>query len=173
MNGWLAAFVAVTGLAVLLQASILAAMYVQMRQATRKLQAIATDLQSKVNPILSRIQVLTEDVQPRISTMVSDAAEITHLARSSAQRMDRAFTEMLDRLRLQLVHADQILTGALEAVEDAGAQFRNTILGPMQSAAALIRGIQTGVEFFRSARSRRRPESPAHSSESQDEGLFI
>jgi predicted PurR-regulated permease PerM len=172
MTSWLAAFVAITGLAVLLQAVVLAAMYFQMRQATRRIETIATDLQEKVNPILSRIQILTEDVQPRISTMVSDAAEITHLARSSAQRMDRAFTEMLDRLRLQLVHADQILTGALEAVDQAGTQFRKTVLGPMQSASALIRGIQTGLEFFRSSR-RSRPESSAAPHEPQDEGLFI
>ena len=172
MTSWLAAFVAITGLAVLLQAAVLAAMYFQMRQATRRIESIAADLQEKVTPILSRIQILTEDVQPRISTMVSDAAEITHLARSSAQRMDRAFTELLDRLRLQLVHADQILTGALEAVDQAGTQIRKTVLGPMQSASAVIRGIQTGLEFFRTSR-RRRPEGSAQAHEPQDEGLFI
>ncbi len=172
MDGWLAAFVAITGLAVLLQAGVLLAMYIQMRQTSRRVENIATDLQSRVNPILTRIQILTEDAQPRISAMVSDAAEITHLARSSAQRMDRAFTEMLDRLRLQLAHADQILTGALEAVDEAGTQFRKTILGPVQSASAVIRGIQTGLEFFRSARTRRQPESSAPH-EPQDEGLFI
>lgn len=171
MDGWLAAFVAITGLAVLLQAGVLLAMYVQMRQATRRLETVATDLQARVNPILTRIQILTEDVQPRISSMVSDAAEITHLARSSAQRMDRAFTEMLDRLRLQLIHADQILTGALEAVDQAGTQFRKSVLGPVQSATAVIRGIQTGLEFFRSSRRHRRPE--AAPPEPQDEGLFI
>ncbi len=170
MDSWLAAFVAITGLAVLLQAAVLAAMYFQIRQATRRLEQIATDLQTRVNPILSRIQILTEDVQPRLSSMVSDAAEITHLARSSAQRMDRAFTEMLDRLRMQLLHADQILTGALEAVDQAGSQFRKTVLGPVQSATALIRGIQTGLEFFRS--SRHKPREGSHS-EPQDEGLFI
>jgi len=170
MDSWLAAFVAITGLAVLLQAAVLAAMYFQMRQATRRLEQIATDLQTRVNPILSRIQILTEDVQPRLSSMVSDAAEITHLARSSAQRMDRAFTEMLDRLRMQLLHADQILTGTLEAVDQAGSQFRKTVLGPVQSATALIRGIQTGLEFFRS--SRHKHHEGSHS-EPQDEGLFI
>ncbi len=172
MDGWLVAFVAITGLAVLLQAGVLLAMYIQMRQTSRRVENIATDLQSRVNPILTRIQILTEDAQPRISAMVSDAAEITHLARSSAQRMDRAFTEMLDRLRLQLAHADQILTGALEAVDEAGTQFRKTILGPVQSASAVIRGIQTGLEFFRSARTRHQPESSAPR-EPQDEGLFI
>jgi len=170
MDSWLAAFVAITGLAVLLQAAVLAAMYFQMRQATRRIEDIASDLQTRVNPILSKIQTLTEDIQPRISSMVSDAAEITHIARSSAQRVDRAFAEMIERLRMQLIHADQILTGALEAVDEAGTQIRKTILGPVQSASALIRGIQTGLEFFRS--SRRGAPEPA-STEQQDEGLFI
>jgi hypothetical protein len=170
MDSWLAAFVAITGLAVMLQAAILLAMYVQMRRATQRLERIATDLQARVNPILSRVQTLVEDVQPRISSMLSDAAEITHLARGSAQKVDRAFTEMVDRIRLQLLHADQILTGALEAVDEAGVTIRKTILGPVQSASALIRGIQTGLEFFRSGRhSSHRDSSP----EQHDEGMFI
>ena len=75
----------------------------------------------------------------------------------------------LDRLRMQLIHADQILTGVLETVEDTGMKLRRTVWGPVQSVAAVVRGIQTGVEFYRGRR--RAPE--AQPTETQDEGLFI
>jgi len=72
---------------------------------------------------------------------------------------------------MQLIHANQILTGAMEAVEEAGSKFRETIWGPMVKASALIRGIQNGLEFFKTVR---RNSPPAESqAEQQDESLFI
>ena len=42
---------------------------------------------------------------------MGDTAEITRLARGQAQKVDRVFTEALERLRIQVIRADQILTG--------------------------------------------------------------
>jgi hypothetical protein len=171
---WLPFFVAVTALAFVAQAAAITMMYVQFRRTSAKVERIATDLEARVSPILIRAQVLMEDVQPRVTSIVSDAAEISYLARSQAQKVDRVFTETLDRLRLQLVHVDHILTGALEAVEDAGKTVRQTVLGPVQTATSVIRGIQTGLEFFRSRR-RHRTEGRSSSATSDfpDENLFI
>ena len=168
MDSWLPFFVIVTALAVILQMAILAAIYVQFRQMNQRMTHIATDLHARINPILTRLQILVEDAQPRIASMISDTAEITHLARSQAQKVDRIFTEAVDRLRVQLIQADRILAGALEAIEDTGWKVRRTIWGPVHQASAFIKGVKTGLDFFRS---RRRP--PEQSGEHQDEGLFI
>jgi len=167
MQDWLPFFVAVTALAVVLQMAILAAMYFQIRRMSEQMTRILGDFQSRMNPILTRLQMLLEDTQPRLSGMVADVSEIVHLARGQAQKVDRVFTEAVDRLRVQLIHADQILSGTMEAVEVAGSKIRRTVLGPVQQASALIKGIQAGLEFFR-ARGRGR-EGAAD----QDEGLFI
>ena len=167
MQDWLPFFVAVTALAVVLQMAILAAMYFQIRRMSERMTRILGDFQSRMNPILTRLQMLLEDTQPRLSGMVADVSEIVHLARGQAQKVDRVFTEAVDRLRVQLIHADQILSGTMESVEVAGSKIRRTVLGPVQQASALIKGIQAGLEFFR-ARGRGR-EGAAD----QDEGLFI
>ena len=169
MDVWLKLFIAVTALAVVSQAVILLVLYLQFRQMSERMTRIATDLHTRVTPILSRLQVLVDDVQPRITSMVADAAEITHLARTQAQKVDRVFTEAADRLRMQLIHLDRIATGALEAIEEAGTKFRRTLWGPVQQASAFIKGVKTGLEFFRS---RRRP-GEARGDSQQDEGLFI
>jgi phage-related protein len=175
MTNWLPFFVAVTAMAVVVQAGVMVGMFIAIRRTTERVESITTDLQARITPILTRVQILVEDTQPRITSVVADAAEISHLARSQAQKVDRIFTEAIDRMRLQLAHADQILTGALEAVEDAGSEIRRTVIGPVQSATAVIRGIQTGLEFFRSRRQHRRerPASAAPSSDISDENLFI
>ena len=169
MESWLPFFVMVTSLAVVIQAVALAAIYYHLRRQSRRIEQMAQELQARVSPILSRIQLLVEEVHPQISSMVADAAHITHLARTQVQHADRVVGEAIDRLRLQLVHTDQILTGALETVEEAGVHIRRAVLGPVQSVSALVRGIQTGLEFFRG--NRRRSEAPQ--AETQDESLFI
>jgi hypothetical protein len=170
MQSWLPFFVIVASLSIILQTLILAAMFFQFRRQGRRVEQIAEEFRARVTPILGRVQVLVEDAQPKISSMLSDATEITRVARTQVQRVDRVMVEAVDRLRLQLVHADQILTGALETIEETGAQLRKTLWGPVQSVSALVRGIQVGLEFFRGGRMRRPPESPA---EQPDESLFI
>ena len=169
MESWMPLFVVVASVAIVFQAVLLGAMFFQLRRTIRRAEQIADDFQTRLMPILGRVQTLVEDAQPKISSMLSDATEITRAARNQVQRVDRVMVEAVDRLRLQLVHADQILTGALETIEDTGAKLRKTLWGPVQSASAVVRGIQVGLEFFRGMR---RPphETP---SEQPDESLFI
>ena len=83
---------------------------------------------------------------------MGDAAEITRVARGSAQKIDRVFTEAVERLRIQVIRADQILTGAMEVIETTGSTIRSTVWGPIHQATAVIRGIKAGLEFFRSGK---------------------
>src|SRR6266853_1995557 len=153
MESWMPYFVVVTAVAVVLQAIVLVALFLQLRRTA------------------ARVQILVEDVSPRVSGIVADAAELTRLARGQAQKVDRILTETMERLRLQLIHVDQILTGAMEAVEEGGSRLRDPVWGPVGKASAIIRGIQTGLEFFRAAR--HGPQSSEQPAEQQDEGMFI
>jgi type IV secretory pathway VirB2 component (pilin) len=172
MESWMPFFVVVTAIAVVFQACMLAALFISVRSLSKRIEETTSEIRSRVAPILGRVQMIVDDVHPQISSMVADAAHITRVARTQVQNADRVVGEAIDRLRLQLAHTDQILTGALETVEEAGATIRRTVLGPVQSVTAIVRGIQTGLEFFRGNRTRRRDDAPA-TAEAQDETLFI
>jgi hypothetical protein len=171
MESWMPFFVIVTAVAIVLQAIMLIALFLQLRRTAARVEETISDLNTRLSPIISRLQILVDDVSPRISGLVADASELTRLARSQAQKVDRILTETMERLRLQLIHVDQILTGAMETIEEAGSRMRETVWGPVVKASAMIRGIQSGLEFFRAARSRR--QSVEQPSEQQDEGMFI
>jgi hypothetical protein len=166
---WLEFFVIVAGLAIILQAAILVGMFLQMREMSRHITRLTTDLQLKVEPILIRTNRILEDSQDRITSIVADSAEVVRMARNQAQKVDRVLTDTVDRLRVQVIRADQILTGALEVVEDTGAQVRNTLWGPINNVVALLKGLKTGLDVLRG---NQRPRSDS-SSPSQDEELFI
>jgi predicted PurR-regulated permease PerM len=146
MEGWIPFFVMVTALAILVQAVVLIALFVQLRRTAARVEQTVSDFNTKVTPLVARVQVLVDDISPRISGIVSDASEITRMARSEAQKVDRVLSEALERLR-------------------------QTVWAPVVKATALIRGVQAGIDFFRTARHRGgRVEVPT---EQQDEGMFI
>src|SRR5271170_6545138 len=120
MDTWLMIFSIVASIALVVQGAMLIALFIEFRQTNKKVNGLVTDLHTRVGPILTRAQILLDDTQPKISTMVADASHIVYLARGQAQKVDRVFTDASDRLRGQIVHADRILTGTLEAVEEAG-----------------------------------------------------
>jgi len=171
MESWMPFFVVVTATAIVLQAVILIVLFLQLRRTAARVEQSTVDLQARLTPILTRVELLVEDLSPRLSGIVADASEISRLTRGQAQRADRILSEALERLRLQVVHVDQIVTGTMEAVEEAGSKLRQTIWGPIIKATALFRGIQTGLEFFRATRQGREPAEPP--SDRRDEGMFV
>jgi len=168
MQSWVAWFVVIAAVAIVTQMLVLFLLFLELRRTGAMLVRMVADFDARVSPILSRLGRLMEDTQGRLTNIVNDSAEIVGLARKQAQRFDWVLSEATDRLRLQIIHADQVLTGALETVEDAGGRLRRAVAGPIGSAVALVEGIKTGIDFFRGQR-----RAPERAREAQDEGLFI
>jgi len=168
MSGWLQAFIVIAAVAIVIQMAILLAMFFQVRVAIEQFTRIAADLQNRIDPILLRTNRILEDSEDRIASIMGDAAEITRVARGSAQKIDRVFTDAVERLRVQIIRADHILTGTLEVVEESGAKFRRTLWTPIHQASAILKGMKVAIDMIRGQN--RRPESDAAT---QDEELFI
>ena len=171
MQFWMEFFSIIAAIALVVQVGILIGLFVQLKKTTEAINRMVTDLHTRMGPILTRTQILLDETQPKISTLVEDASQMVYLARNQAQKVDRIMTEAADRLRGQLVRADRILTGTLEAVEDAGTQFRRNFWGPVQKASALVQGIKIGLDVLRSRRSG--PTVARETFEAEDEELFI
>src|SRR5260370_36199293 len=108
MQFWVAFFGIVAAIALVIQVGILTALFFEMRRTNKKVNGLVTDLHSRVGPILTRIQILLDDTQPKISNMVADAAHVAYLARGQAKKAHSVVTQAADLLRGQLNHADRI-----------------------------------------------------------------
>lgn len=172
MQFWMEFFSIVAAIALVVQVGILIGLFVQLRKTTESINRMVTDLHARMGPILTRTQIMLDDTQPKISALVEDASHMVYLARVQAQKMDKVFTEASDRLRGQLLRVDRILTGTLEAVEDAGTQVRRNFLGPVQKVTALVHGIKIGLDVLRSRR-RGEPEGAHEVGVEQEDELFI
>jgi len=170
MENWVAFFVIVAALAIVLQMLILAGMYLAMRKTTEQVTRVSSEVSTKLIPVLEKTNALLEDSRTRISSVMADTAEIMHLARNQANRFDRVVGEGMEMLRLQIVRADQVITGVLESVEEAHTQVRRTVSGPVIQVVAVLRGLKAGFDMFTGSKSSKRESS--HSASSEEE-LFI
>ncbi|MGB6875312.1 MAG: hypothetical protein WBD87_04700 [Candidatus Acidiferrales bacterium] len=168
VNGWMIAIFIVITISVVLQMLMLAGIFLQFRQTSREIHQAVHEMQKKVDPLLFRFGRIVENSEEKISSIVSDAAEMTRLARGQAQKIDRVVSDALERTRSQIIRTDAIITGTLEAVEDAGVSLRRTVFGPLQQASAVLKGIRTGIDFIRGEHAAR-----GSGATQPDEELFI
>jgi hypothetical protein len=169
MSGWVQAFIVIAAVAIVIQMAILLGMFFQVKTAIEQFTRIATDLQNRIDPILLRTNRILEDSEDRVASIMGDAAEITRVARGSAQKIDRVFSDAVERLRVQIIRADHILTGTLEVVEESGMKFKRTLWTPIQQASAILKGMKVAIDMLRGQQNRR-PEPDAATA---DEELFI
>ena len=64
METWVVVSVVIVAVAIVFQAAMLAMMFVQMRKTAERVERLTNDLQSRVSPILTRVQILLDDTQP-------------------------------------------------------------------------------------------------------------
>jgi hypothetical protein len=168
MNVWIEAFIVIAAVAIVIQMAILLAMLLEMRGAIDKFTVIADELKGRIDPILLRTNRILEDSEDKIASIMADGAEVTRMARGQAQKIDRVFTDSLERVRVQVIRADQILAGALEVIEDTGTKVRNTLWGPVHQVSAVLKGVKVGIDVLRGVQRRAEPDGAP-----QDEELFI
>jgi len=161
-------FIAVTAAAVLLQAIILLALYLAFRQSAARLEALTSEVRSKVLPTAELVQSMLVDLRPKVETIVTNASESTTVVRRQVERLDATISDMVDRARLQVIRADELLGRTLDHVESATDLVHKTVVSPVRQASGLIQGLAAGLEFFFSGKRRSRQASPV----AQDE-MFI
>jgi len=170
MENWVAFFIIVASIAIIMQALILAGMFLAMKKTSEHMIRVSSEINTKLLPVLEKTNFLLEDSRQRFSSVVADTAEIVHIARNQANRFDRVLGEGMELLRAQVVRADQVITGVLESIEEAHTQVRKTVTGPVSQVAAVLRGLKAGFEIFTAGKSGKGDGSRSASSE---EELFI
>ncbi len=168
MQTWLAVFVAITAAAFLLQTAILFGLYLVFRRMSGEITRLSTSVESRVFPILNRVQGLLEKSESDLHDIVHDTAEVARTVRANTRRVDRLLEEAADRLRLQVVHADRLVSGALDTVEDSIKELQDSLIEPVRTVTAFVRGVRAGVNFLRG-----RSHVPERRREAEDEGLFV
>jgi hypothetical protein len=165
---YLPIFIGFTAAAVVIQAGILVAMYLAVRQSAAHMETLAAEVRTKVLPAAEIVHSMLVDYRPRIDTLVTNASEASTMVRNQMERLDATVSDAIDRTRLQVIRADELLNRTLDRVESTTDLVHNTVVSPVRQVSGLIQGITTGLEFLIGNRRRQRDGVPVP----QDE-MFI
>jgi hypothetical protein len=153
-------FIAVTTIAVAVQAGILVALYFTVRKSTERMEALATEVKSRVLPTVETVQSLLVELRPKIDVISVNVAESSNLVRNQLGRLDATLTDALDRTRLQVIRADELLNRTMDRVEETSEVVHKTVLSPLRQVNGLMAAISTGVDVFLGQK-RRHPKNGA------------
>ena len=110
----------------------------------RRVDQIATQLDTEIKPLISNL-----------TTLSGEAARAAALAAKQAERLDRVFGELVQR------------------VDDTLAAAQEFVTGPARQGMAIMAGVKAVVESFRSLREASRRRSAPRPSVDEEESLFI
>src|SRR5216684_5501182 len=100
MQDFLIVFIVVTALAVVIQAGILAVMFLALRKTSAKVESLAEEIKTKILPAAELAHEMLADLRPKIDTVMDNVAVSTTVLRTQVERLDATLTDMLDRTRL-------------------------------------------------------------------------
>jgi hypothetical protein len=152
-------FVALTALAVITQAVVLVAIYLQSKRLSDRLERFMNETRELMAPV----KTITENLQ----TASANVVEIGASAREQFRRVERMVTDTGEVLQTQLARLDSATRDVVERVNATAEILQDSIIRPVREVAALAKGLSRGVETY--FHRQKRPVDQAH----QDEELFI
>jgi methyl-accepting chemotaxis protein len=153
-------FVALTALAVIVQAGILLSIYMLSRRVATQVEASASELR-ELTPAL---KVVTENLM----NVSQDAVEIAGAARVQIERVDALISDVGGTVEDQLKKVDDLSREISARVNETVDVVQTSIVRPVREVSALARGVTRGIEVLISRKGRNTVDQAF-----PDEELFI
>lgn len=164
----LAIFTGLLALAIVAQAVVIVLAYLRVAKLDEETKALRKQVQEQTGPILRNVEDLSANVRDRSRVILEDASAISYDARRQMEKVDRLTDELADRIRLQIIRTDELLSQALQNLEEASSTVKQNVVGPVREAAAVVQGIKAAIDFFGGRRNRKHRRGTG-----VDEELFI
>ncbi len=148
-------FIALTGIAVLLQAGVLIAIFVVLRKTSAKMEVLAEEVKTKVLPTIAQAEAMLTEIRPKVEAIAEQVQESTTMVRNQVERVDATVNDVVDRARLQIIRTDELFTRTLDRVERTSDMVHRTVISPVRQVSGLMQGLTVGLEFLFAHRGRR------------------
>jgi uncharacterized protein YoxC len=148
-------FVGITGFALLVQAIVMLVAFLTMRKTIVSLQSDVQELRTTAMPILDKTRETLAKVAPKIESIATDVADVTHRLREQSVEFEVVAGEILERVHRQTSRVDDMFTGVVDGVEHASNVVANTITTPVRRITAMLAGAKAFLTVLATGR---RPE---------------
>ena len=169
MQTLLIVFIVVTALAVVIQAGVLVSLYISVKKTSSRVESIAGDLQQRAAPALDAATAILNNSRGNLQTLTENLAVTSTSLRNQVERVETTMGDIIDRTRLQVIRADEMVSRTLDRVEETSEFVQHTVISPIKQLAGLVSGLTVGLDAF----FRRRKGPQRSQPQTEDEELFI
>jgi hypothetical protein len=174
MDPVLKIFIYATAVAVVLQMFILLGLAISLSKTSAKVEKLASEVHGRALPILASAETILNDSRGKIDIVMNNLVATTGTLKTQMDRLDATVNDIVDRTRLQVIRADDIVTRTLDRVEETSELVQHTVVSPVRQISGIVQGLSVGISAFLSqTRSSRRRRSSNAARVTQDEELFI
>ncbi|HEU5450575.1 MAG TPA: hypothetical protein VFU76_01240 [Terriglobales bacterium] len=142
------------GVAIVVQIGILVAILLAVKKTAAQVQSATSELQKRALPMLDQANGMLETTRPKVEQIVDDLAITTTTLKAELQRIDATVNDIVDRTRLQVIRADELVSRTMDRVEETTDIVHHTVISPVRQVAAIIQGITTGIGSLMGQRAR-------------------
>jgi len=160
LEGLLTIFVALTAIAVIMQAGVLIAIYLVTKRTSEKLDKFTKDAQELMVPMRS--------IADNMKTVSEDLIELGLSAKEQFRRVEAIITDAGESIQVQIDRFDRVGKNVAERIDETAEVVQDSIISPFRDISALAKGLSRGFQFFFNKRTRNAEESAR-----EDEELFI
>jgi hypothetical protein len=156
MPTYLSIFIIATAIAVVIQAGILVGLFLTVHKTTKRVESIAADVKTKAIPTIETAQSMMVELRPRLTDIITNVDESARMARAQMERLDVTVSDIVDRTRLQVIRADELVSRTMDRVEETSDMVHKTVISPIRQLSGLMTGLGAGLEYFLGRRRRQR-----------------
>jgi hypothetical protein len=157
--------VALTALALLVQAIALLAIFITLRKSVLSMRGEIEDLRTTLMPLIYDARELLSRLSPVVETTVKDLSHMAHSLRDQTAEVQSSVHQILYRLQLQTNRLDAMFSGALDTVDQATSFVSGTVGKQVRQISGLLASAKAVVESLRSSQP---APSPSHARQDRD-----
>jgi methyl-accepting chemotaxis protein len=161
-------FIFIAAIAIVLQAFAMLGIYLNIGKMQKQVEDIREDMKHHLDPLAQGLSEIIAMSREPLRTVTSNLADISQVLRDRTHNVDALMDDLVDKTRLQVIRADQVITDVLGKVEKTSSALQESILAPVQEVSAVIKGVRSGLDFLFTKR-----RTPGASEVPQDEQMFI
>lgn len=156
-------FVAISGLALLIQAFLLYGIY----RTTKSIQVEALSILPQAKSILAKAETTLDDSRKNIVEITAKANEMMDLGKSQLLKLDEVITDASSRAKVQLERAELVVDDTMSRVHHSVTSVHNGIIKPIREIQGITTGVRTALQHFL------RGQRPSVAQATQDDEMFI
>jgi uncharacterized protein YoxC len=165
--------IVLTAVCILFQTVLLSATFFSIRKGIKSVTEKVEDLRSSAMPVIDHARGFMERVTPKMEETAKNMAEMSQTLKKNVTEMSETLkenttkvsasaTEIAQRVNVQSTRIDSMVTGALDALDNAAGFVAQTVNKPVRQLSGLLAGIKAVVEVLSAPQPPRRT-SQTHS----------